>query len=225
MIVALMALTLFLPAQNDGALRVKTDVSQVTVLVDGKEMGESPVTIPQLAPGVYKVTLVKAGYEDHTEEIKVQPGGTTRIFVVMKPNARPLPELPAKFRVGHQHRAGLCRGELTITAEAIHFKADDGKDVFHIPIKDIQSVSRSWGSFPFMTGGGIDLGQDKVGERMPFRVEAPGRSYGFVGHVDDQEWKDVPLDSAMTRVTKLMYDLVYRLWQDMLDARKKTAAR
>lgn len=207
----------------DGAVRIKTDVSQVSVMLDGKELGETPLTLPAVAPGVHKLRLIKPGYEDHSSEIQVQSGVTAKVFVVMKPNSTPLPELPAKFRVAHQHRTGICRGELTVHLDAIDFKGDDGKDVFHIPLKDIRSVSRSWGSVPGMGPPAIDLSQGSVGDLLPLRIDAPGRSYGFAGHVDDREWKDVPLDAAMTRVSKVMFDLTYRLWQDSLDAKKKAA--
>jgi len=63
-----------------------------------------------------------------------------------KQNPVPLLSLPVSYRALHQHRAGACLGNLTVTAEAVDYRSDDGKDVFHIPIRDIRSVARGMGS-------------------------------------------------------------------------------
>jgi hypothetical protein len=144
--VGLLLLGFLVAGSSEGSLRVKTDVAEVKVILDGQEVGQTPVTVTPVPAGRHRVTLMKAGYEDHVEEVEVQPGATARMFVVMKRSALPLPPLPASYRALHQHRAGACLGNLTVTAEAVDYRSDDGKDVFHIPIRDIRSVARGMGS-------------------------------------------------------------------------------
>jgi hypothetical protein len=212
-------LLLFWPPQSDEAtLRLKTDVSHVKVQLDGKEVGETPLTLRPVSPGPHTVSLSKTGYEDHVEEVRVEAGATAKVFVVMRPVATPLPPLPATFRVVHQHRLGACSGLLTVSADALDYKSDDGKDVFHIPLRDVQSVSRSLGPIPSMENP--DTGP---GELQPVRVELPGRSYGFLTYEADPKKLPSPADinSVIVHPNRLLFDLVYRLWTESRNMSKK----
>ena len=61
-VIMLSAFLLFGPQQpGEASLRVKTDVTQVQVLLDSKEMGETPLTLRSLEPGPHRVMLIKAG--------------------------------------------------------------------------------------------------------------------------------------------------------------------
>jgi hypothetical protein len=164
--------------------------------------------------------------------VEVQPGATARMFVVMKRSNIHLPPLPASYRALHQHRADTmsekvavtaaeavnysCIGNLTVTAEAVDYRSDDGKDVFHIPIRNIRSVSRSMGSLP------------NVLWRVPAdltacRLETPGRSYGFFAVEGEFKSGDEVKFQDTAKKTKELFEIVYRLWQDALTAAKKTA--
>lgn len=212
-------LLLFWPPQSgEAALRVKTDVSQVKVQLDGKEVGETPLTLRPVAPGPHTVSLSKTGYEHHAEEVRVEAGATAKMFVVMRRVATTLPPLPASFRVVHQHRLGACLGLLTVTADALDYKSDDGKDVFHISLREVQSVSRSLGPFPLLEN--VDTGP---GELHPVRLELPGRSYGFLTYEDDP--KKLPnqadINSVIVRPNRALFELVYRLWMESRSPNQK----
>ena len=202
------------PGQTAGTLRVKTDVSSVQVLVDGKEVGQTPLTLRDLPSGKHSLALLKDGYEDHLEEIEISPAQTNSIFVVMKPLHLKMPDLPVQFKAIHQHRLGTCVGVITVSAEALDFKAENDSDQFHIPIKSIKSVARSWGSVaglaPIGIGGPTDL--------LAFRIEAPGRSYGFMAFKDTVN-DPVKLASEKTRE---LYEIVYRLWSATLSPAEKS---
>lgn len=196
--------------QATTTLRVKTDTSAVQVLVDGKEVGQTPLTLRDLPSGKHTLALLKNGYEDHLEEIKVSPAQTSSIFVVMKPLNLKMPDLPVQFKAIHQHRLGTCVGVITVSAEALDYKAENDSDQFHIPIKSIKSVARSWGSVaglaPIGIGGPTDL--------MAFRIEASGRSYGFMAFKDTIN-DPVKIASEKTRE---LYEVVYRLWSATLSS-------
>ena len=196
-----------------GSIRVKTDASDVQVFLDDSEVGHTPLTLKPVTAGTHRLTLVKQGYEDHTEPVEVSPEKTASVFVVMKPVSAKLPELPAQFKAMHQHRLGYCVGVLTVTAEALDYKSEKNDDVFHLPIRELKSVSRSWGPVPGMGPTGINAPTDA----MAFRVEAPGRAYGFMAF---KETTADPMSVASAR-TKELYELVYSLWSASLKPKEK----
>jgi PEGA domain-containing protein len=196
-----------------GSIRVKTDASDVQVFLDDAEVGRTPLTLKLVTAGTYRLTLLKQGYEDHTEQVEVSPEKTASVFVVMKPLSGKLPELPAHFKAMHQHRLGYCVGVLTVTAEALDYKSEKNDDVFHLPIRDLKSVSRSWGPVPGVTPVGINSSTDA----MAVRVEATGRAYGFLAF---KETTADPMSVAAAR-TKELYELVYSLWSASLKPSEK----
>lgn len=201
------------PAAPAGSLRVKSDVSDVLVLLDDKEVGRTPLTLRTLALGSHRLTLVKEGYEDHAQQVEVTAGQPASVFVVMKPLPTALPELPVEFKVMHQHRFGYCVGRLTVGAEALEYQDDKGEDKFHIPIQTLKSVSRSWGPVPGMAPGGVNAQTDM----MAFRIEAPGRAYGFLAY-KEQIGEQM---SVAAEKTKELFELVYKLWTATLKAKDR----
>jgi len=135
-----------------------------------------------------------------------------------KQNPVPLLSLPVSYRALHQHRAGACLGNLTVTAEAVDYRSDDGKDVFHIPIHDIRSVARSMGSLP-------DALWTIPADFTGCRLEAPGRSYGFFAVEGEfKSANEVKLQDTAKK-TKELFEIVYRLWQDSVSAAKAPTAK
>lgn len=195
------------------SLRIKTDVPDVQVIIDDKEMGRTPLTLRSLDAGSHRLTLAKEGYEDHLQQIEVAAQKPASIFIVMKPENLPLPQLPVEFKVMHQHRFGYCVGLLTVTADTLDYKAEKDEDRFHIPIQSLKSVSRSWGP----VAGLAPFGVNAATEAMAFRIEAPGRSYGFLAY-KDQIGEQM---SIASKRTKELFDVVYRLWTDTLRAERK----
>jgi len=206
-------------AGPEGTLRVKTDVSAVEVFLDGKSVGTTPVTLPAIAAGTHDLTLAKDGYKDHTQQVDIKAGETLRLFVVMKAEDRPLPELPVTYPAFHKHAAGYCTGELTVTKDAVSYKAKDSHDVFNVPIRDMKLVARSSGA----SGGLIPLPNLAVGMLLGLWIEGPGRNYTFYVMEDDPEKikGGVLVDAYALARTKEVYEIVSRLWNDVLTERKK----
>lgn len=194
-----------------GSLRIKTDAADVQVLLDGKEVGTTPLTLRQVSAGKHRLMLVKQGYEDHTQEVEVSAVKPLSVFVVMKPTNIVLPPLPIEFKAIHQHRLGTCVGVLIVSAEALDYTAENDDDKFHIPIRTIKSVARSWG--PVIGVVGLNAPTDM----MAFRIETPGRSYGFMAFKDT---KDDPLPVASAR-TKELFEVVYKLWSATLQEKRR----
>lgn len=199
--------------QTSGTLRVKTDTTDVAVWLDGEEVGRTPLTIRTVASGKHRLVLMKDGYEDHEQQIDVSLSQPNSIFVVMKPLTLNLPALPAEFKAIHQHRTGTCIGTLTVSAEALDYKAINDSDQFHIPIAGIKSVARSWGP----VAGLMPMGIRAPTELMAFRIETSGRSYGFFA------FKDTPDDSVKvaSEKTRELYEVVFKLWSATLSSTER----
>ena len=231
MFIRLVLLALFVcstAAADDGTLRIKTDVSDVEVLLDGQSVGRTPVTLNPVAAGTHQLILTKPGFADHEEQVQVQSGTTAKIFVMMKALASELPKLPAEFYAIHQHAAGgSCTGILTVTADAIDYRSHDGHDVFHIPMQELRSVSRSmgpawWTARPLTTAA----------QNSACRLEVPGRSYGFFAYDENASVAGIRAEKHFTqqetsKKTTEMFELIYRLWTESLDQKqqRKGAAR
>jgi len=215
---AMLVLALLQAAPAPGALRVKSDASEVKVFLDGKDVGKTPLTVSGVAAGAHSISLAKPGYEDHQEQVTVEAGATAKLFVVMKPLPAEPPTLPAQFYAIHQHRAGACSGILTVTADAVDYRSLDGHDVFHIPIAAMRSVSRSMGALP---NAAWNLPHQYLG----CRVETPERSYGFFAYEEDPKLAGTPAENRVKLVdtavkTKELFELVYRLWSETLKPKK-----
>ena len=216
---ALLVFALLQAAPGQGALRVKSDASEVEVFLDGTSVGKTPLSVSAVAAGAHRISLTKPGYEDHEEQVTVEAGVTAKLFVVMKPLPTAPPKLPAQFYAIHQHRAGACSGILTVTADAVDYRSHDGKDVFHIPFAEMRSVVRSMGSLP-------NAAWNLPHEYLGCRIEGPGRSYGFFAYEEDPKLAGTPAEDRVklqdTAVkTKELFDLVYRLWGETLKPKQK----
>ena len=215
-----------------GSIRIKTDITGVQVFLDDQEVGETPLTISPVPAGAHRVTLIKAGYENHVQDVEVQPGVTARLFVVMKPSELKLPALPIEYRAYHQHVSGGCRGILTLSAEALDYRAHNGIDKFHIAVRDIRSVARSMGSVPFVPGGLLEqmivaaaTAKRRLtpGVMAACRIEAPGRGYGFWVYEaePEQPTEKFVVDEVVAQKTRELYEVVYQLWTQSIKTKEK----
>lgn len=209
-------------AAEEGALRIKTDVSGVEVFLNGSSVGKTPLTLTPVAAGTHHLVLIKPGYVDHNEDIQVRNGETVKKFILMKALPAEPPKLPAQFYAIHQHAAGgACSGILTVTAEAIDYRSHDGHDVFHIPIQQVSSLSRSmgtawWTAKPLKTPSDLSA----------CRLEVPGKSYGFFAYEEDPQLAGTPAEKRIKQEntsvkTKELFELVYRLWSESLPQRQR----
>ncbi len=225
-VACLPVLTALLWAGPEGTLRIKTDVSAVEVFLDGKSVGTTPATIPAIPAGTHQLTLAKDGFKDHVQQVEIRAGETVKLFVVMKAEDRPLPALPVAYPAFHKHAMGYCLGTLTITKEAVDFKAKEGHDVFHIPIRDMRMVSRSGGADARLyadQGPGMLLG---------LWIEGPGRNYTFYMVEEDPEKvkagfgiKAWVIDAYALARTKEAYEIISRLWNEVLTERQRVGKK
>lgn len=68
------------PPPGGTELRIRTEPLAASVMVDGRYVGRSPVSVPDLEPGTHTVVMQ---HEDNTvtEQVLIEPGKTASLFV------------------------------------------------------------------------------------------------------------------------------------------------
>lgn len=66
------------PAATTGVLAIESRPAGATVLLNGKPSGTTPVTITDLAPGDYRVTMTLNGFQDFATTVRVVAGERAR---------------------------------------------------------------------------------------------------------------------------------------------------
>ena len=226
MIASVFIALLLWAAPDDGTLRVKTDISEVEVFLDGNSVGKTPLTLTPVPVGPHQVTLTKPGYADHEEQVQVQAGATAKVFVLMKALPAERPKFPVQFYAIHQHAAGTaCSGIMTVNADALDYRSHDGKEVFHIPMTEVKSLSRSMGT-AWWTGRPLTT----PSQYAACRLEVPGRSFGFYAYEEDPKLAGTPAEGRIkpaeaSAKTKEMFELIYRMWMESHTSQKAGAAK
>jgi tetratricopeptide (TPR) repeat protein len=68
-------------APTTGTLRIRANQDGATVIVDGREVGESPLSVPiTTQPGEHEVMVEKEGYLPFRSQVNVQAGGDTTAY-------------------------------------------------------------------------------------------------------------------------------------------------
>lgn len=66
------------------SLLIASDVLKAEVFIDGRKYGRVPVLASDLSPGVHKIKLVAAGYEDIEQEVALASGKLKKITIRLK---------------------------------------------------------------------------------------------------------------------------------------------
>lgn len=68
-----------------GVITVNSAPSGAGVSINGQHTGVTPLTISDVPPGTYEITLIKDGYEEYSGTTTVTAGGTGRTFATLQP--------------------------------------------------------------------------------------------------------------------------------------------
>lgn len=66
------------PAATTGVLAIESQPPGASVLVNGQPRGTTPLTLNDMAPGEYRVTMTLKGFRDFTTTVRVVAGGRAR---------------------------------------------------------------------------------------------------------------------------------------------------
>ena len=104
------------PAAPVGRLRVTSSPPGAQVFIDDEEAGETPLTLPGVPVGSYRVEVRRDGYKPYSETARVEENGLLTISPALEPltgtlriSARPWGQL---FINGEQQSAELTRAEV-----------------------------------------------------------------------------------------------------------------
>ncbi|RPJ11062.1 MAG: PEGA domain-containing protein [Deltaproteobacteria bacterium] len=67
-----------------GEIEVKSEPAGAKVYLDGKGVGETPLTVSKVSPGRHRVQVVKEGYTPHEESLEVKAREKTRVEVSLR---------------------------------------------------------------------------------------------------------------------------------------------
>jgi hypothetical protein len=113
-------------------LRVESDVPGASVFVDRRYIGTTPLTVDDLGPGRYDVTVSAEGYDMHAETVEL--GAEARDLFVRFKEVR----LQESVDVVHKHGLGSCEGRLLANQDGIRYETDH-KDAFFAPFDALES--------------------------------------------------------------------------------------
>jgi hypothetical protein len=116
-------------------LRIESDVPGADVFIDRKFIGQTPLTVPDLAPGSHQLNVTATGHEGHSETIDVAPGPRDiRVeFLAVR--------LAASVKVVHKHGIGSCEGTLSATPEGLRYETSNTGDAFTVPLAGVEAFA------------------------------------------------------------------------------------
>ena len=111
------------PKPSTGTLTVGSTPSGAVVKIDGKYMGETPLTLEKQKPGKYSVSFSAEGYETQTKSVTVTAGKTASCTatLVKKQAAQPAPQQPAPQQPAASSQSSSASSQ-TFTANGVRFK-------------------------------------------------------------------------------------------------------
>ena len=117
-----------------GSLVVESDRPGAMVFLDRNFKGNTPVTVSDLAPGEYQITVSLEGFDVHSERIRVErmPVPVDVVF------GDPIPTLDAAVPVVHKHTFGSCEGSLEATEEGFFYRTEH-QDAFTLSFADTEA--------------------------------------------------------------------------------------
>jgi len=165
------------PAARVATLHFDSDVPGITVFLDRKPVGDTPVTIRDVAPGPHRLNLSLPGYEAVSETIEVEPG--ERRFMFKFKEVR----LDARITVVHKHRIGSCTGTLIATPRGLRYDTTDRDDAFSAAILEIDTLEIAYLENRLRIGV-------RGGKRYDFSDPANNADHLFVFHRDVEKARE-----------------------------------
>ena len=110
-----------------GSIVVESDIAGANVFLDRNFKGNTPVTIADLQPGQYNLTIAAEGHEVISRKV----GVGRRAVPVRVEFGDLVAALDVRVAVVHKHRFGSCEGVLVATADGFDYQTDH-KDAFQL---------------------------------------------------------------------------------------------
>lgn len=149
-------------AEMLGSIVVESDLPGAVVFVDRKFRGNTPVTVADLSPGEYSLTVSAEGYEVERRRVEV---GRTPVPVRVDFGERAAP-FGVEVSVVHKHRFGSCAGLLVAGPEGFDYRTGH-RDAFELGFAQVERFEL-----------------DYVANNLRLKVRG-GRTYNFESPEED----------------------------------------
>ena len=116
-----------------GSITVESDVAGANVFLNRNFKGNTPVTISDLRPGEYNLTVSVAGRDVVSRKVEVG----RRPVPVRVEFGDPVAALAVRVVVVHKHRFGSCEGTLVATPQGFDYQTDH-KDAFQLSFAETE---------------------------------------------------------------------------------------
>ena len=116
-----------------GSITVESDVAGANVFLNRNFKGNTPVTITDLQPGEYNLTVSVEGHDVVSRKVAVG----RRAVPVRVEFGDLVATLDLRVAVVHKHRFGSCEGTLVATPEGFDYRTDH-KDAFQLSFKETE---------------------------------------------------------------------------------------
>lgn len=147
-----------------GSIVVESDVPGAIVFLDRAFQGNTPVTIPDLTPGEYRLTVSAEGHEVQRRRVEV-----ARAPVAVRVDFDdPTADFAAEVAVVHKHRFGSCAGTLVAGPEGFDYRTEH-RDAFRLAFDQVERFE-----------------VDYVQNNLRLKVRG-GRTYNFESPDEDLE--------------------------------------
>lgn len=110
-----------------GSIVVESDIAGANVFLDRNFKGNTPVTISELQPGQYNLTIAAEGHDVISRKVDVE----RRPVPVRVEFGDLVAALDVRVSVVHKHRFGSCEGVLVATPAGFDYQTDH-KDAFRL---------------------------------------------------------------------------------------------
>ncbi len=195
-----------------GAITLVTEPPGASVVLDGKpQEGTTPLTLPEVASGVEHLIRVSlAGHQEEAATVKVAPGMTEPVKLVLKALAPPEPERPPELSADPRAKKGkkeALTGEVEITSSPSADIFLGGKRLGRTPATVKLPVGKVTLTF---INAELELRQTSV-----VQVDAKGKSHSSIefrkGKIaaDAKPWADVYIGEKKLGTTPLAPREVY----------------
>ncbi len=151
-------------AEMLGSIVVDSNPPGAMVFLDRNFKGNAPVTIGDLQPREYRLTVSAEGYEVQNRRVHVERAPVRERFDLVAPTAT----LDVNVEVVHKHRFGSCSGVLHVGPEGFDYRTDH-RDAFQLPFAQVEA-------FEF----------DYIANNLRLKVLG-GRTYNFESPTDDRD--------------------------------------
>ena len=122
------------PPPPINVLRVTSDVDGAQVFLDRRFLGNTPLDMADLEPGMHQVNVAAQGYDGIAQRVEISdaPVELSIEFRVVR--------LDEAIDVVHKHRFGSCQGRLVANLQGFHYQTDDD-DAFSVPLDQVETFA------------------------------------------------------------------------------------